>query len=343
MNYINLDANESPFGPSPRVVEAIRGILAQSNLYPDNDGGQLRNKLAEIHGVGADQVVVAAGLTSLLEIIARTQLSAGLNAITTERSFIVYDIATRVAGGKLLKVVAKDHGFDLDSVAAAIDGDTRLIFLANPNNPTGTLVTAEAVDRFLDKIPRHVTVVIDEAYFDFAQHFAVLRGVNYSRSLQHVRQGRNVVVLRTFSKAHGLAGLRVGYGIGPPKVISEFAKMRTTYSISSVAQAAALAALDDPVHTRKVVENNSREADRIMKELSQLGYHIPQTWANFVYCELNADAETCANRMKGEGIKIRPLGSWGAPTAVRVTIGTPQQNDVFMPAFRKAVRKPAAE
>src|SRR5580693_4145729 len=272
VNCIKMASNENPFGPSPKAVEAMQAVLADSNFYPDNDAIELRQKLAERHNVLPEQIVPTAGSTALLGIIARTLLSPGLNAITTERSFIVYPIATQAAGGQLIQVPMRDDGFDLNAIAAAVDQHTRIIYISNPNNPTGTLVSDKEIERFLGKMPEHVVVVLDEAYCDFAEYFASIRGIDGSHSLDYVNQGRKVVVLRTFSKAHGLAGVRVGYGIGPDELMGYFARMRTTFSISTVAQAAALAALDDDAHIRKTLKNNAEQAERLTTGLVELGY-----------------------------------------------------------------------
>lgn len=336
---IKLASNETPFGPSPHAVRAMQAVLPECNFYPDNDARELRARLAERHGVEPGQVAVTAGSTALLGIIARTLLAPGLNAVTSKLSFIVYPIATRATGGELIEVPVKHDGFDLDAVRAAINGNTRIVFLANPNNPTGTLVPAKELDRFLDKVPEHVITVLDEAYYDFAQYFAAERGVDYSHWLEYLQQERRVVVLRTFSKAHGLAGVRIGYGLGPVELMSHFTRMRTTFSISAVAQAGALAALEDQAHTTRALENNAREAPRLLEGLSELGYRPVPTWTNFVYCELGEDADAIARRMQAEGVIIRPLGPWGAPTAIRVTIGTPEQNQTFLKAFRKIIEK----
>jgi histidinol-phosphate aminotransferase len=341
VNCIKMASNENPFGPSPRALEAIRAVLTECNFYPDNDAGELRQKLAERHELQPEQVVPAAGSTALLGIIARTLLSPGLNAVTSKRSFIIYPIATQAAGGKLIEVPMRDDGFDLEAIAAAIDKNTRIVFLANPNNPTGTLIQANELGRFLQKVPEHVIVILDEAYYDFAQHFAATRGTDYSHSLDYVRHGLNVVVLRTFSKAHGLAGVRVGYGFGPAQLMSYFARMRTTFSISAVAQAAALAALEDEAHIRKAVENNTQQAQRLTGELSGLGFRVVPTWANFLYCELGEDAAAVGKRLQSEGVIVRPLGPWGATTAIRVTIGTPEQNEFFLKAFKKVTERSA--
>lgn len=336
---IKMASNENPFGPSPKAVEAMRAVLTECHFYPDNDAADLRQKLAALHQVSPEQIVPTAGSTALLGIVTRALLSPGLNAITSERSFIVYPIATQAAGGKLIKIPMLNDGFDLEALARAVDNNTRIIFLANPNNPTGTMAGAAELDRFLDRIPGHVVVVLDEAYYDFAHHFAALRGADYSHALDYVRQGRKVIVLRTFSKAHGLAGVRVGYGIGPPELMSYLARLRTTFSVSAAAQAAALAALDDEAHVRKVLANNAEQAQRLMDGLVELGFRVVPTWANFLYCDLGEDAASVANRLQAEGVIVRPLGPWGAPTAIRVTIGTPEQNPAFLKAFKKVMAR----
>jgi histidinol-phosphate aminotransferase len=335
VNCVKMASNENPFGPSPKALKAMQAVLAESNFYPDNDAIELRQKLAEYHKVQPEQIVPTAGSTALLGIVARTLLSPGLNAITSERSFIVYPIATQAAGGQLIQVPMRTDGFDLNAIAAAVNQHTRIIYISNPNNPTGTLLPAAEIDRFLDQVPEHVIVILDEAYYDFAQNFAASRHVDYSHSMDYANQGRRVVVLRTFSKAHGLAGVRAGYGIGPAELMSYFARMRTTFSVSVVAQAAALAALEDEGHTRKTLENNAQQVGRLLASMTELGYHPVPTWANFLYCELGDDAAAVAKRLQAEGVIVRPLGPWGAPTAIRITIGTPEQNDIFLKAFRK--------
>jgi histidinol-phosphate aminotransferase len=228
-----------------------------------------------------------------------------------------------------------EDGFDLEAILAAIDSDTRVVFLANPNNPTGTMLEASVVERFLAQVPGHVVVVLDEAYYEFALHFAELRRVTYSKSLDYVRQGASVVVLRTFSKAHGLAGLRIGYGLGPAELLGYCARMRNTFSVSSVAQAAALAALDDHRHIQEVVENNAMQSRVLSQGLTALGYRVVPTSANFLFCDVGEDAAAVASRFQEEGIAVRPLGHWGASNCIRVTIGTPEQNQAFLQAARR--------
>ena len=339
IRMIKMASNENPFGPSPKALEAMRAVMPQAHLYPDNDVSQLRLRLAELHGVRPEQTVVTNGSTALLGDIARTLLRPGLNAITSERSFIIYPIATKAAGGRLITTPMKSDAFDLDAIAAAIDGDTRIIFIANPNNPTGTLIDAARIDAFLSKLPEHVLVVLDEAYCDFATDFAAARGIDYSHSLEQVRAGRNLVVLRTFSKAHGLAGMRVGYGLGPAALMPYFHRMRTTFSVTALAEAAALAALDDQEHFRKTLANNRRGAEFLMGKLGEMGYRPIPTFTNFIYFDVGEDAAALSKRIQSEGVIVRPLGPWGIPTAIRVTIGTPEQNELFIAALARATAK----
>lgn len=336
---IKLASNENPFGPSPLAIDAMRAALAKGNFYPDDNTAALCEALAAKNGLQPDQILVTPGSTGLLNLAARTLLTPGLNAVTSKLSFIQYQVVTTATGATLIETPLRNDGFDLDAVAETINADTRIIFLSNPNNPTGTLVDASTLDRFLDRIPPHVVVVIDEAYYEFAQYFAQLRGVEYSHSLDYVRQGRNVIVLRTFSKAHGLAGLRIGYGMGPAELIGYCARLHVTFSVSSVAQAAAAAALNDEAHIGKTLRNNAEGTHWLHEQLSEMGFRPVPTWTNFVYCEVGEDSMAVAKHMQDEGVIIRPLKSWGAPTAIRVTAGTPEENRQFMAAFRKIIAK----
>jgi histidinol-phosphate aminotransferase len=329
---VKLDSNENPFGPSPRALNAMQTALSRSNSYPDDDCGQLRRELATSHGLPPEQIMVTAGSTALLSLLCQTLLAPGLNAVSGQCTFVVYSMAVRAAGGQLVEAPMRDDCLDLEAILAAIDDHTRIVFLANPNNPTGTVLEAAVVESFLARLPGHVVLILDEAYYEFAQHFATLRKVDYSNSLQYVRQGASVVVLRTFSKAHGLAGLRVGYGLGPAELLAYCARMRNTFSVSSVAQAGALAGLDDSLHIRRVVENNAMQSQVLDAGLSALGYRVVPTSANFLFCDVGEDAAGFANRLQEEGVAIRPLGHWGAPKCIRVTIGTPEQNQIFLRA-----------
>lgn len=334
---IKLDSNENPFGPSAHAIDAMRGAVSTANFYPDDDCSQLRRKLAAHHEVQPEQVLVTAGSTAMLSLLCQTLLAPGLNAVTSARSFIVYSMAVQAAGAHLIQAPMRsgEDGFNLEAILTAINSETRIVFLANPNNPTGTMLEAAAVERFLSHVPAHVVVVLDEAYYEFATHFAALRRVTYSNSLEYIRQGTSVVVLRTFSKAHGLAGLRIGYGLGPAELMGYCARMRNTFSVSSVAQAAAMAALDDVEHIHRVVENNAMQSRIIGQGLAGMGYRVVPTAANFVFCDLNEDAAAVVHRLQEEGVAVRPLGHWGAPNSIRVTIGTPEQNQAFLQAARR--------
>src|SRR5436305_1529997 len=259
ITMLKLASNENPLGPSPLAVEAMRAAAADVNLYPDNDATELRTQLASRHDLLPEQIFIADGSNALLDIICRTLLAPGLNCISSERSFISYPLFTRAAYGSYVAVPTIDDGYDLDAIAAAINDDTRIVVLANPNNPTGTMFDADATEAFLRKVPEHVLVVFDEAYYEFGQYFAALHGVTYSRSLDYVRSGRrlNVVVLRTFSKIYGLAGVRLGYACGHPELLQHFARLRTAFSVSAISEAAGLGAIRDDEHIRKTLANNA--------------------------------------------------------------------------------------
>ncbi len=334
---IKMASNENPFGPSPLAVEAMKAATGDVNFYPDNGVMELTARLAEIHEIDPTQILITAGSTTLLDILARTLLGPGLNAVTSKLSFIVYPIVTQAAGARLIEVPTLDDGYDLEGILAAVDGNTRLVYLANPNNPTGTVVDAGAIDRFLDRLPAHVITVLDEAYCDFASYFAAERGFDYSHALDYVRAERPVVVLRTFSKAHGLAGLRVGYGIGPAELMGYFARMKPAFMVSALGEAAALAALADADHLQKSVENNARGAKLLTPAIAEMGIRVVPTWANFIFCHVGEEARSLCQHLQENGVIVRPMtGPWGAPDAFRVSIGTPEQNEQFLGALKRA-------
>jgi histidinol-phosphate aminotransferase len=334
-HLVRLDSNENPLGPSPRATEAMRRALADAHTYPDNDCTALTARLSQLHQISAAQILVTPGSTGMLSLLCHTLLAPGLNAVTSEKSFIVYGLAVRATGAELIETPARNEGFDLAAIRNAIDENTRLVLLANPNNPTGTKLEVDELERFIGEVPSHVVVVLDEAYYEFAAHFAERRKVEYSESLRYLRRGASVVALRTFSKAHGLAGLRIGYGLGPAELLSYCRPMQDTYSVSSVSQAAALAALDDNDHVRRSVTHNAEQAQSLVACLSKLGFRVVPTWANFLYCYLRQDAAAISQRLREEGVSVRPLGGWGAPTSIRVSIGTASQNEKFLEAMRR--------
>ena len=337
---IKLDSNENPFGPSLNAIEAMKHDIAASNFYPDDDCSELCRALATYHDLPMDHIMVTAGSTALLGLLCQTLLGTRLNAVTSQRSFIVYSLAVQAAGADLIEAPMRDDSFDPGAMLDAIDKNTRLVFLANPNNPTGTMLEAAVIEKFLARVPANVVVVLDEAYYEFATHFAALQGTIYSQSLEYVRRGASVVVLRTFSKAHGLAGLRIGYGLGPAELFSYCAHMRNTFSVSTVAQAAALAALHDQNHIAQVVANNAVQAPVVAEGLVALVFRVTPTFANFLYCDVGQDASVFASRLRAEGVSVRPLAPWGAPHSIRVTIGTPAQNQFFLTAVQNLVTSP---
>jgi histidinol-phosphate aminotransferase len=337
---IKLASNENPFGPSPLAREAIRRAAEKVNRYPDVDASELRAALASLHGLPQEQIFIADGSLGILDILARTLLAPGLNAVSSERSFISYPLVTRAAGARYVTAPMRRHTYHLDGILDAIDENTRVVYLANPNNPTGTMFDADASEAFLSRVPEDVLVVLDEAYYDFAQDFAAQRGIIYSRSLEQVRTCRpNLLVLRTFSKVHGLAGLRIGYGCGDPEFLKYLGRIRNAFSISAVAEAAALAALHDTVHIRRTVENNAAGARWLAERLTEMGVQPVPTSANFLYFEVDEDANAFAKRMQAEGVIVRSLVPWDIPNGIRVSVGSPEQNDEFVRVFKKVGRR----
>jgi histidinol-phosphate aminotransferase len=336
VSCIKMASNENPFGPSPLAVEAIKAAASEVNYYPDNNVTELTARLVELHELEPEQVLVTAGSTGFLEILARTLLGPGLNAVTSELSFISYPIITRATGAQLVEVPTLNDGYDLERILEAVDVRTRVVYIANPNNPTGTVLDASVIDHFLDRLPSHVITVLDEAYCDYASYFAAERGVNYSHALDYVRQERPVVVLRTFSKAHGLAGLRVGYGMGPAELMGYFARMKPAFMVSSIGEAAALAALADGDHIQRAVETSAVGAKLLTAALTEVGIRVTPTWANFLFCRVGDEAGSLCQKLQGHGIIVRHMsGGWGAPDAFRLTVGTPEHNEQFLDALKR--------
>ena len=336
---IKMASNENPFGPSPLAVAAIREASSAVNFYPDTDANELRLLLGARHNVQPEQILVTDGSTALIDIIARTLLAPGLNAITSEKSFIIYRLVTLASSGRFIEVPTRDDGFDLEAILAAIDQNTRIVYIANPNNPTGTIFFADALDSFISRVPEHVMVLLDEAYSDYGEFYARKHRQDYSRSLDYVRAGReNVVVLRTFSKAHGLAGLRVGYGVGDAHMLRYFAQVRTAFSVSVPAEAGAIAALRDEAHIRLSLERNAEGVEFLMPKLREMGFRVVPTSANFIYLETTDDPTRLARGIQNEGCIVRSLAPWGVPNALRISVGTPEQNRALLKAMAKAMQ-----
>lgn len=331
---IKLASNENPYGPSPRAIEAIRRSLDHIYLYPDGNGYYLRQKLAELQNLHMDQVILGAGSTDLIELVAKTFLTGGDEAITSESAFYIYRLAIEEMGAGLRLAPLRGMAFDLAGIARIVTQRTKVIYLANPNNPTGTMFTAAELDRFLSAIPARVLVVLDEAYFDYVQR------ADYSHSLDYVRGGQNVLVLRTFSKVHGLAGLRIGYGMGHSDLIAALNRIRSPFNASSLAQAAALASLEDSEHVNRSVESNALEMKFVTEELTLAGVRYTPSVANFLLIDTGRDCEEDFARLLRQGVIVRPMKLYGFPTSLRVTIGKHEENEQFLGALRSNMAAP---
>lgn len=331
---IKLASNENPLGPSPKAQEAIRKFLPRLHFYPDGGGFYLRRKLAEIHGLEMNRIILGAGSTDLIELVGKTFLTAGDEAITSESAFYMYRLAVEDMGAGLVLTPMRDMTFDLAAMAHAVTQRTKVVYLGNPNNPTGTMFTAEDLDRFLNAIPPRVLVVLDEAYYEYVQRS------DYSHSVDYVRAGRNVLVLRTFSKVHGLAGIRLGYGLGHMELIEALHRIRSPFNASSVAQVAGMAALDDIQHVARSVESNTREMKFVTEELTLLGARYTPSVGNFLLVDTGRDCEEDFVRLLHEGVIVRPMKIYGFPTSLRVTIGTHPENGLFLEALRRVMTSP---
>jgi histidinol-phosphate aminotransferase len=324
---IKLASNENPLGPSPLAIEAAKKALAGSNRYPDGSGFYLREALSKKHSIPAANIILGGGSTELIDLSARMVLRPGDCGVTSYGSFPLYHIAVRATGARFLEIPMRDFTFDLPAIARDIPAETKLIFIANPNNPTGTMFTADDFDAFLARVPDHVLVVIDEAYCDY------IEVQNYSRAIDIVRRGRNLIVLRTFSKAYGLAGLRIGYGVGPAELLEEMNKIRGPFNTSGVAQAAALAALEDSKHVRRSVESNKAGLTQLAAGMKKLGVRFIPSVANFMFVEFEFEAEGLSEELLKLGVIVRPMRWMGFPKAIRVSVGTEAENEKFLHAL----------
>jgi histidinol-phosphate aminotransferase len=329
---IKLASNENPQPPSPGVLAAIRQVLGGLNRYPDGSGYYLRQALAKKHGVAPDSIILGNGSNELLELFARTFVRHGEEVVFPHPSFIVYPSIVQSVGGIRVVVTLKEHRLDLATMGRAITPLTKLVFIANPNNPTGTIVTAAEVEKFLDEVPERVVVVFDEAYVDFAH------GPDFPDSLGYLRQGRRVVVLRTFSKVASLAGLRVGYAIADPDCISLVNRIRQPFNVNTVAQVAALASLEDEEHARTSVAMVQAGIRTLYRAFDELGLRYVPTRANFIYVEF-ADAMKVYQALLRQGVIVRPAVSFGAERGLRITVGTPEENARLIEALKTVLGK----
>ena len=327
MSAIKLASNENPWGPSPKAVAAVRDYLEDASRYPEDTGFYLRRRLAEHYNVDMDDIIVGAGSSEILAMAFHSLIGPGDEVLTSEGSFVLYYLFTQAMGGRLVAAPLRDYRFDLDAMAERIGGKTRLIILANPNNPTGTMVGRSEVRRLMEKVPEHALVVFDEAYFEY------VADDDYPDSFEYLSAGRGVLILRTFSKAYGLAGFRVGYGIGRPDVVEILHKVRPPFNTPSVAQVAALAAFDDRDHVRKSVEENRKELDFLTAQFEAWSMPAVASVANFLLVDVGIPAGDAFEKLLRLGVIVRPMHVAGFPTMVRVSVGTHEENEQFLSAL----------
>jgi histidinol-phosphate aminotransferase len=328
---VKLASNENPLGPSPLAVEAAREALAGANRYPDGGGYYLREKLSARLKVPASKIILGNGSTDLIDLAARSMLHDGDEGIASEGSFPLYYISIRATGARLVTVPLRDYTIDLDAIARAVTPRTKIIYLANPNNPTGTMFTASEFERFFRRLPESLLVVLDEAYNEYVGR------PDYSRSLDLAREGRNLLVLRTFSKVYGLAGIRIGYGFGPEPLLEAMNRIRLPFNTAGVAQAAALAALDDEAHVRRSLETNRAGLDRLGRGLAELGVRFVPSVANFLLAEFEVEADAISDALLRLGVIVRPMKWMGFPKGIRVSVGSGEENSKFLKALAEVL------
>lgn len=324
---IKLASNENPLGPSPKAMAALAGGIETLHRYPDGGAFRLREALADRWKVTPDQVILGNGSDEILGLLARTFLAPGDEAVMADQTFVIYKMEVTAAHGKPVIVPLKQWRHDLPVMADAITERTRLVFVCNPNNPTGTTATADEVTRFMSRVPRDVIVVFDEAYYEY------VRSNQYPDSLAYVKQGRNAIVLRTFSKIYGLAGLRIGYGITTPDIVNYLNRVRPPFNANSLAQRAALAALTDDEHVARSRTVNAAGMEYMDAELRALGFKPVPSEANFLYFDVGRDGRQVFEALLREGVIVRHIEG----TMLRVTIGRDEENRACVAALRRVL------
>ncbi len=329
---IKLASNENPLGPSRLALAAMRKALAQVNLYPDGTAFYFKQKLAAKLDVTPAHLILGNGSNELLEFIGHALVIPGAEVVVSQYCFAVYPIVTALCGGKLVVVPARNYGHDLDAMLAAITPNTRVVIVANPNNPTGTCASREDLARFVAAVPENVLVTLDEAYLEFLDQPLDL--------LPEIRGGqrRNLVLLRTLSKIYGLAGLRLGYGIGHPELIAELEKVRQPFNVNSIAQAGALAALDDTAHVERTRRINSRGLKFYARAFRKLSLEFIPSSANFVLVRVGAGKRVFED-LQRLGVIVRPMDGYQLPEWVRISIGTPKENQRCLEALKTVLAK----
>ena len=325
---IKLASNENPLGPSPKAIAAMHDAIENAHLYPDGGAFYLRNAIAKKLNVTPDHIILGNGSNEIIELLAHAFLERGDVIVTSEHAFVAYKIIARVFGAETIEAPSRDYGHDLDAMLGAITDRTELIFIANPNNPTGTLLSADAIERFMARLPPQVLVVFDEAYYEFVDEMP--------DTLRYMRDGRNVVTLRTFSKIHGLASLRIGYGIARPELIEVMHKTRQPFNVNGIGQIGALAALADEEHQRETKELTDRGRAFFEKEFAAMKLRFVPSVANFVLVNVG-DGLAVFRALLQRKVIVRAMKGYNLPEWVRITIGTMDQNRKCVEALRRVL------
>lgn len=332
-DVIKMASNENPLGPSPLAINNVKRYLEEMNIYPDGSCRELKDRLASHLEVNPDTLIIGNGSDEILKLIASTFLNPGDEVILARPTFSEYEFCATVMGAACRIIPLIENTNDLNGMQAAINAATKIIFICNPNNPTGTIVSGTALARFLDEVPDDILVVIDEAYREYVD------SVSFQSGQVFLSNKPQIIVLRTFSKIYGLAALRLGYGIGHPSVISALNRVKEPFNINSLAQWAGIAALDDEEHITKSLALNRNGKDYLYRALADMGLAYTPTQANFIFIETGQDAEKVFHGMLRHGVIIRSCVTFGCPTAIRVTIGTSEQNRRFIAALKSVFRE----
>lgn len=333
-HIVKLASNENPLGASRKALRAMRKAIREIHLYPEGSCFYLIKRLAQELQVKENQLMIGNGSNEILELLARGFLSPGDQVISSEASFLVYPLLAKTCGADFVSVPMKDYRYDLEGILKAVNDKTKIIFIANPNNPTGTYVTADEVESFLKRVPPDVIVCFDEAYVDFVD------ARDFPRMMDYIHKGfPNLILMRTFSKAHGLAGLRVGYAVAEPKMINYLHRVRQPFNVNSIAQAAAAAALDDRffLWRTKYLVTSGRKF--FYKRLKDLGLRYLPSQGNFILIDTGRDGETVFQALLKQGMIVRSMKSYGLTTWIRVTIGRRSQNAHFFKLLQAYLRK----
>jgi histidinol-phosphate aminotransferase len=328
---IKLASNENALGPSPKAIEAIKNVLNDINIYPDGNSYYIKQKISQKLNVGIDEIFMGNGTDEVIRVVTEAFLNPGEEVIVAWPGFVIYSIATNVMAGSLKRIPLKNYTHDLNAMRDAVTDKTKLIFIANPNNPTGTMVDKAEVQSFMNKVPEDVIIVFDEAYYEYADD-------NFPNTIQYMREGKNVITLRTFSKIYGLAGLRVGYGIAKKEIFEDMNRIRQPFNVNRLAQAAAIAALDDDEQVEKSLSMNKEGKKFLYKEFDAMGLEYVPTSANFILVNMDRDGKEVFEKLLREGVIVRPMGGYDLPNFIRVTIGKPEQNQKFMESLKKVLK-----